>query len=61
MNRYNITFKYADELSNYNWRTQQCSLYADSAYEARKKCIELYGLGVDCEYEIISIEEKIYE
>ena len=58
MKRYTITFKYADAMSNYKWNTQSCSLYADSSYAARKKCIELYGLGFDCEYEIIDVTEE---
>ena len=55
MDRYTVKFKYADGLSNYQWRTQQCSLCADTPNEARFKCIELYGLGTDCEYEITDI------
>lgn len=57
MNRYNIEFEYADDMSNWEMRKQGCSLCADSPYEARKKCIELYGLGYDCEYNIIKVEE----
>lgn len=57
MNRYEIEFKYADSMSGYQWRTQHCSLCADSPYQATKKCIELYGLGIDCDYEIISVKE----
>jgi len=57
MKRYTIKFKYKDTISNYKWRTQSCSLYADNEYQAKQKCIELYGLGVDCEYEFINIEE----
>lgn len=57
MKHYNIEFKYADSLSNWEWRTQKCSLYADTEYSARQKCRELYGLGIDCEYEIVSVTE----
>ena len=57
MKRYEISFKYADKMSNFEWRTQSCSLYANNPAEARRKCIELYGLGIDCEYEITSIKE----
>lgn len=46
-----ITFEYADELSNWEWRGQEC--YVSSV----KKCIELYGLGVDCDYRIIKVEK----
>ena len=55
MDRYTVKFKYADSLSNYEWRTQQCSVCVDSPYEARQKCIKLYGLGTDCEYEITDV------
>lgn len=47
-----ITFKYRDSYSNWEWRTQTC--YMSSADE----CIKVYGLGIDCDYEIISVEEK---
>ena len=56
--RYHIRFRYADSLSNYEWRRQECHLYAVDAYSAKQKCIKLYGLGIDCEYEIISVEEE---
>lgn len=46
-----ITFKYADVMSNWEWRTQSCTV------ESVEECIRIYGLGTDCEYEIISIEE----
>ena len=46
-----ITFRYRDNLSNWEWRTQTC--YVSSVEE----CIRIYGLGVDCEYEIIKVEE----
>lgn len=57
MYRYKITFRYRDSLSHWEWRTQNCSLCANSKYEAQRKAIEWYGLGADCEYEIISVEE----
>ena len=46
-----ITFRYADAMSNWQWRTQQCVV------ESVAECIKLYGLGIDCEYEILSVEE----
>lgn len=46
-----ITFKYADAMSNWEWRTQSCTV------ESVEECIRIYGLGTDCEYEIISVEE----
>ena len=54
--RYVIKFEYADNLSKWEWRTQQCSLYVRSESEARSKCIELYGL-TECDYRIVSVEE----
>ena len=57
MKRYSVEFEYADSLSNYSWRKQGCVLYANNEYEARKKCIELYGLGLDCDYRITSVAE----
>ena len=55
--KYSINFEYADNLSNYEWRKQHCTLYADSSSEAESKCIELYGLGTDCDYRITEIME----
>ena len=46
-----ITFRYADALSNWQWRTQRCVVSSVS------ECIKIYGLGVDCEYEILEIKE----
>lgn len=46
-----IKFKYRDEYSHDKWREQECTV------ESLRDCIEIYGLGYDCEYEIISIED----
>lgn len=46
-----ITFKYRDNYSNGKWNNQTCIV------NSVKECKEFYGLGIDCEYEIISIEE----
>lgn len=46
-----ITFRYADALSNWCWREQSCIM------SSVEQCIEWYGLGTDCEYEIVSVEE----
>lgn len=46
-----IKFKYADAMSNWQWREQQCVVSSVA------ECKRIYGLGIDCEYEIISIEE----
>lgn len=46
-----IKFEYADELSNWQWRSQEC------VCSSLAKCKEIYGLGIDCDYRIISVEE----
>lgn len=46
-----ITFEYADEMSNWEWRKQECSV------SSVEECKRIYGLGVDCEYRIISVED----
>ena len=46
-----IVFEYADALSQWKWRRQECVV------SSVRECVKLYGLGVDCEYRIISIEE----
>jgi hypothetical protein len=46
-----IKFRYRDELSNWQWRNQECVMSSVA------ECIRIYGLGVDCDYEIISVEE----
>lgn len=45
-----IVFEYMDRYTNGKWNRQEC--YVPSVNECRK----LYGLGVDCDYRIISIE-----
>lgn len=46
-----VTFEYMDAYTNGEWREQTCVV------ESVKKCKELYGLGIDCDYRIISVEE----
>ena len=46
-----IKFRYKDALSNWEWRTQHCVV------ESVAECIRIYGLGVDCEYEILEVKE----
>ena len=46
-----IKFRYCDAMSNWQWCEQECVV--SSVHE----CIKLYGLGIDCEYEIISVKE----
>jgi hypothetical protein len=46
-----IVFEYRDEYTRGEWRKQECTV------SSLRECIEFYGLGYDCEYRIISIEE----
>lgn len=48
---FNIKFKYRDKESNWEWREQQCTV------SSVEECKRIYGLGIDCEYEIISVEK----
>ena len=46
-----ITFRYKDALSNWEWREQHCVV------ESVEECKRIYGLEVDCEYEILEVKE----
>ena len=46
-----ITFRYADAMSGWEWRTQECTV------SSVEECKRIYGLGVDCEYEILEVKE----
>jgi len=46
-----IKFRYADSYSNWEWRYQECTM------SSVRECIKVYDLGVDCDYEILSVEE----
>lgn len=46
-----IVFEYRDKWSDWEWRETECVM------ESVKKCKEWYGLGVDCDYRIISVTE----
>ena len=46
-----VVFEYMDRYTNGEWRKQRCIV------ESVEKCIEIYGLGIDCDYRIISVEE----
>lgn len=46
-----VTFRYIDELSKGEWRKQHCVV------ESVEQCKQFYGLGVDCEYEILEVKE----
>ncbi len=46
-----IEFEYRDKYTNGRWNKQSCVVSSVA------ECKRLYGLGVDCEYKIISIEK----
>ena len=46
-----IKFEYRDALSNWEWRKQECTVSSVT------ECKRIYGLGIDCEYRIVSVEE----
>ena len=46
-----IKFKYKDKFSHDEWSEQECTV------SSLKECIKIYGLGIDCEYRILSVEE----
>jgi hypothetical protein len=49
--RFKITFEYRDEMSKGKWRRQTCIMSSVA------ECKKVYGLGIDCEYRIIEIEQ----
>ena len=46
-----VVFEYMDRYTNGEWNRQRCIV------ESVEKCKEIYGLGTDCDYRIISVEE----
>ena len=46
-----IKFEYRDHYSHWEWRQQECIM------SSVEECIKIYGLGVDCDYRIVSVEE----
>ena len=46
-----IKFEYRDEMSNWEWITQECIV------SSVQECKKIYGLGIDCEYRIIEVKE----
>ena len=46
-----IKFRYRDEMSNWEWREQECIVSSVA------QCIKIYGLGIDCDYQILEIKE----
>ena len=54
---YLVKFKYMDSYSNGRWNNQSGMFFASNEHEAIEKCKDSYGLGVDCDYQIISVEK----
>ena len=48
---FQIEFEYKDSVSGWNWIKQSCVVSSIA------ECIKIYGLGVDCEYRILSVKE----
>ena len=48
-----VIFEYADAMSKWEWREQQCIV------SSVKECKRIYGLGIDCDYRIVKVEEVI--
>ena len=46
-----IVFEYMDAYSNGKWNRQECTV------SSVDQCKKIYGLGIDCDYRIISVEE----
>ena len=46
-----ITFEYKDPYTHGKWNTQSCIM------RSVDECKKFYGLGIDCEYRIISVKE----
>ena len=46
-----VKFEYRDEMSKGEWREQECIV------SSVQECKRIYGLGIDCEYKIIDVEE----
>ena len=46
-----VVFEYMDRYTYGEWRKQKCIV------ESVEECKKIYGLGIDCDYRIISVEE----
>lgn len=46
-----VKFEYKDAMSNGKWNKQECCV------SSVEECKRIYGLGIDCEYRILSVEE----
>ena len=46
-----VKFEYRDEMSNWEWKRQECVV------SSLEECKKIYGLGIDCDYRILSVEK----
>ena len=46
-----VVFRYRDEMSGWEWREQECVV------RSVQECIRIYGLGKDCDYQILDVVE----
>ena len=46
-----IEFEYKDKYTNGKWNKQSCTV------SSVEECKKIYGLGVYCEYRILSVKE----
>lgn len=46
-----VTFEYADAYTSGEWRKQSCIV------SSVEECEKIYGLGADCDYRILKVEE----
>ena len=46
-----IKFEYRDEYTNCKWNEQECVV------NSIEECKRIYGLGIDCEYQILLVGE----
>lgn len=46
-----VEFEYKDRYTNGEWNKQSCIVSSVA------ECKKIYGLGVDCEYRIVKVEE----
>ncbi len=46
-----IEFEYRDQYTNGRWNKQECIV------SSLAECKRIYGLGIDCDYRILSVEE----
>lgn len=46
-----VKFEYKDAMSNWGWKRQECVV------NSVEECKKIYGLGIDCDYRILSVEK----